>query len=345
MTGERSGNAAPASAGEEAGGVSSRAQNTAKKILTLEPFGPDDIPPHPDFQSQQTDPPPLHTFLNAVFIEAEKELAVPRTNIGKFKGSVSGTPVAVEKWKSSEKIDGGDEIVWFGRTSEHEEGKLVTFKELDACLMKGHEKHEAEYTPAVYDVNTLVEWDFGGEEMVWRAGEREGKMKDVEMRITQMHHSLPGAGLLSDRLFTTLLLSFTNTSPTSTSPTTTILEAINMQIPINFPALPATIGSRAHIRLHPSSKKYIYHNDDANATSTQKQKTKAGKDIVEGKYVSVERIRLLGEEGKGRKVVWEMKTASEAGGKLPAWMQKMGVPGAIVKDVPLALGFIVEGRK
>lgn len=64
--------------------------------------------------------------------------------------------------------------------------------------------------------------------------------------------------------------------------------------------------------------------------------------ITPGMYVSVERGELL-EEGK--KVKWQMATASDAGGSLPMWMQKMGVPGAVVKDVGLFIGWCDEKRK
>lgn len=59
--------------------------------------------------------------------------------------------------------------------------------------------------------------------------------------------------------------------------------------------------------------------------------------------MSLERARR-GDGGEKGKWIWEMKTASDASGNLPMWMQKMGVPGAIVKDVPLALEFAVKSR-
>ena len=63
----------------------------------------------------------------------------------------------------------------------------MRFEELSGCLMREHERHEAEYTPAIYDVNALVEWDFGEQEaavvVVRGDGEKEERrVKDVEMR-------------------------------------------------------------------------------------------------------------------------------------------------------------------
>ena len=40
-----------------------------------------------------------------------------------------------------------------------------------------------------------------------------------------------------------------------------------------------------------------------------------------------------------------MATASDAKGWLPMWMQKLGVPGAVVKDVGLFIGWIREQRR
>jgi len=65
--------------------------------------------------------------------------------------------------------------------------------------------------------------------------------------------------------------------------------------------------------------------------STTRQKKK----VVLGQYVSVERCKVLKDEGSpdNGKVVWDMATASDAKGWLPMALQKLGVPGAVVKDV------------
>lgn len=63
---------------------------------------------------------------------------------------------------------------------------------------------------------------------------------------------------------------------------------------------------------------------------------------VAGAYVSVEFCQLL--EG-GAKVKWVMGTASDAKGILPMWAQKMGVPGAVIKDVGLFIGWCDKRRQ
>ncbi|KND89480.1 hypothetical protein TOPH_05896 [Tolypocladium ophioglossoides CBS 100239] len=65
-----------------------------------------------------------------------------------------------------------------------------------------------------------------------------------------------------------------------------------------------------------------------------------GDGTVRGAYTSVERLR---ETPDG--VEWIMGTASDARGVLPAWVQRMAVPGQVAKDVDMFLGWIAEERK
>lgn len=51
--------------------------------------------------------------------------------------------------------------------------------------------------------------------------------------------------------------------------------------------------------------------------------------VTIGQYTSVERVRGQSDG----KIMWEMATASDAKGFLPMSLQKLGVPGAVVKDV------------
>jgi hypothetical protein len=64
--------------------------------------------------------------------------------------------------------------------------------------------------------------------------------------------------------------------------------------------------------------------------------------ITTGQYVSIERGELV--DG-GKNVKWQMGTASDAGGNLPMWAQKLGVPGAVVKDVGLFMQYCEDQRK
>ena len=54
------------------------------------------------------------------------------------------------------------------------------------------------------------------------------------------------------------------------------------------------------------------------------------KSLVVAAYTSIERVRVLPENGD---IEWIMATASDAKGVLPIWMQNLAVPTAVAKDV------------
>jgi hypothetical protein len=66
------------------------------------------------------------------------------------------------------------------------------------------------------------------------------------------------------------------------------------------------------------------------------------KKMTEGIYCSVEYGSLI---ENGAKVKWQMATASDAGGALPMWVQKMGIAGAVTKDVGFFIEWIEKERK
>ena len=82
----------------------------------------------------------------------------------------------------------------------------------------------------------------------------------------------------------------------------------------------------------------IYSNTQ---NASQSGDSKKRERVVVGRYTSVERVY---EQDDG-KIMWEMATASDARGFLPMAMQKLGVPGAIVKDVGFFMKWIAECRK
>jgi hypothetical protein len=67
----------------------------------------------------------------------------------------------------------------------------------------------------------------------------------------------------------------------------------------------------------------------------------AANTVVHAAYTSVERVH----QHDSGKVVWEMYTASDAKGALPMSVQKLGIVGAIVKDVGLFLTWVAKNRK
>lgn len=63
--------------------------------------------------------------------------------------------------------------------------------------------------------------------------------------------------------------------------------------------------------------------------------------VTAGMYCSIEYGQLIDD---GSKVKWQMATASDAKGVLPMWAQKLGVPGAVVKDVGLFIDWTQKRR-
>ena len=65
------------------------------------------------------------------------------------------------------------------------------------------------------------------------------------------------------------------------------------------------------------------------------------KQVVVGAYAAVETVYLEKDEETGKEVIdWTMGTASDTRGMLPMGLQKMGLPGAVVKDVGYFLRWI-----
>jgi len=124
--------------------------------------------------------------------------------------------------------------------------------------------------------------------------------------------------------------------------TTEILEVVH--------ALPPPLSKRTFPVLAISS-----HLDEKSFTTVQipvdhleelvdgkGEKLKGGlhKKGVLARYVSIERVRLL-DDGD---IEWIMGTASDAGGVLPGFVQKLGIPGTIAKDVGWFVGWSLNGQ-
>lgn len=144
------------------------------------------------------------------------------------------------------------------------------------------------------------------------------------MTVTQMHHTMPFP--LCDRFFSVLVVSFAKREVEGL-----LAESIDMQIPINWTTLPEKVQERSHVVRR--GRKLMYRDEK--------------KELVEGIYVSLEKLMkkdATEDQGSKPRTTWFMMTASNARGRLPLWVQRKGVPGAIAKDVPLAIEHIVRVR-
>lgn len=100
------------------------------------------------------------------------------------------------------------------------------------------------------------------------------------------------------------------------------------QIPIDLSKVPASLYSSGR------------HQKDGDAAQKRAN-------VTMGRYVSIERVvKREEEEGRaGQQIYWMMATASDAEGNLPMAMQKLGVPGAVVKDVGLFVEWTAKKRR
>lgn len=122
-----------------------------------------------------------------------------------------------------------------------------------------------------------------------------------------MCHSLPTP--LNNRVFSVLVV---KARSTSSQP-----SFLTVQIPVDLSQVPVALYS--------------------NGRHKEEGKFDQRKQVTPGIYVSVERAELIDD---GSKVKWQMTTASDAKGVLPLWAQKLGVPGAVVKDVGLFMDWV-----
>lgn len=206
------------------------------------------------------------------------------------------------------KAPGQSPETWFARTSLHENQSAngtADWSEFESGLLDDHSQHEMDYTPDVFDAHKVLTWDSPIEGIT-------GYDK-VAMGIVEMAHKIPPP--LNNRVFSVLILTARSTS----SPQSFLV----IQIPVNISKLDKALYSNGR------------HKNDGDSAIKKK-------DALMGEYVSIERCELV-EDGK--KVKWQMATASDAKGNLPGWAQKMAVPGTVVKDVGLFIDWVQKQRK
>ncbi|KAH8737066.1 hypothetical protein BGZ61DRAFT_437586 [Ilyonectria robusta] len=102
-----------------------------------------------------------------------------------------------------------------------------------------------------------------------------------------------------------------------------------------FPVVQATAAVRGR-------REFLVVQIAAQAGDDQTEAGAAGhQNTVRAAYTSVEVVR----ETADGKIEWIMGTASNAGGVLPAWMQRMAVPGQIAKDVDMFMQWVATERE
>jgi len=290
----------------------------------MRPLSPSQLPAHPDLAAHQntgSTPPELHTFLTDIFQEAEHFMTDYMSSHFVVKAENKSAPPSTASVKLLEKTipaielptshtpGGHSEETWFARTSIHENkatAGTASWPEFEYGLLDDHSAHEKDYTPDVYDAHRVLSWDGETSSLQIRGYEK------MRLSIFEMAHKIPPP--LNNRVFSVAVATAKSTSDS---------RFLVVQIPVD-------------IRL---VDKALYANGRNKKDGDEAIKRK---EVQLGQYVSIERCEVL--DG-GAKVQWQMGTSSDAGGVLPMFVQKMAVPGAIVKDVSLFMEWIENQRK
>ncbi|GAB7345375.1 hypothetical protein MBLNU457_3722t1 [Dothideomycetes sp. NU457] len=293
-------------------------------LVRMRPLAPSQLPAHPDLAAHQntgSTPPELNAFLTDVFQEAEVFMTDYMSSHFVVKSENKSAAPSTAGVKLSEKTIPAIELptshtpgaypeeTWFARTSIHENKAVAgtaSWREFEYGLMDDHSQHEKDYTPDVYDAYKVLSWDGETPSLQIPGYEKIG------LSIYEMAHKIPPP--LNNRVFSVLV---------ATARSSSDARFLVVQIPVD-------------IRL---VEKALYSNGRNKRDGDEAIKRK---EVHLGQYVSIERCEVLDD---GAKVQWQMGTSSDAGGVLPMFVQKMAVPGAIVKDVSLFMEWIENKRK
>ncbi|KAI1614533.1 hypothetical protein EDD36DRAFT_230989 [Exophiala viscosa] len=309
------------------------AQPQLSNLVRLAPLQVSDLPSHPDIPSAHGD---LATFLVSLLDDGTAFLS-PSNFTQSFKPqsiktstpsaarveihthSVPASSLAQVAWsesgggkvaRSTPKNLGAGAEHWFARRSVHKDISSkdpsspghARFAEFVYGLRDEHSKHEADFTPTLYDAHCVLDWNSAVQDLEQRGG--VGRYKTCTLGIYEMCHAIPPP--LSPRCFSVLVA------------TASVDEDSFVAVTV-----PVDLGVHGFY----NSGKNVKEGKDA----------RSRKQVCMGVYAAVEVVRRDHSEGE---VEWVMATASDAKGNLPMWMQKMSLPGAIAKDVGLFLKWI-----
>ncbi|RDA84799.1 hypothetical protein CP532_6545 [Ophiocordyceps camponoti-leonardi (nom. inval.)] len=197
---------------------------------------------------------------------------------------------------------------WAMRRSVHEDkaaAGTASWQEWERHIKREHASSERDFTPTVESTRLLRSWDCSSVlrlEAAGGGGGGGGPWSDWTLKLEESVHRLPFP--LRRRV---------------------------------FPVLQVTAGRGGD---EVGKRDFVVVQVAATKTKNRREEGVEGEeddddddDVVGGAYTSVERVRDT-DEG----IEWLMGTVSDAGGVVPAWVQRMAVPGQVAKDVDLFLG-------
>ncbi|KAJ5952415.1 uncharacterized protein N7479_010828 [Penicillium vulpinum] len=292
-------------------------------LIKLEPHLFTSLPRHPDLPGDANTP-GLREFIHATLLEAQPLLnQFPSTLKPDCKLRSSPPSKAKVKlsrgWRTLQCPEGSNpkKEFWVCRQSDHQDSDrlpgTVSLWEFHDGLRYHHAEHEREYTPSVTSVKQLLKWT---EPRQWdsdnpiNVGNMSYKNFDIELR------SNPDYG------FITVQIPFYLTKPIIPG---SQYEGLYGQIMDAVPqrVVFAYYASLERIELLPPTpvSSGVSSSADLNTPATSTE----------------------------RYLRWTMLTTSEAGGKIPKWVQRnwtlCGVPRAVVADVGLFIRWTIKRRE
>ncbi|KIX07114.1 uncharacterized protein Z518_05091 [Rhinocladiella mackenziei CBS 650.93] len=319
-------------------------QSIPSNLVRLAPLQIGDLPAHPDLPMLDSDSPSqrpdLAAFITAILDDGASFLD-PSTLSRSFKHhsrkssppsaahvevlthSIPASSIAQIPWSDTSQGHDGTRGVsrskprslgaeyWVARKSIHKDissksGQQpgnASWAEFIYGLRDEHSKHESEFTPTLFDALNVVNWNDSVRDLELQ-GKLVGKSRTAytgcTMGVWEMCHALPAP--LSRRCFPVLVVT------ASMDENAFIVVTIPVTLGMNVPA--------------------AFYSNGRNVKEGKDAQQR--KQVVMGVYAAVETVRR--DLAKGE-VEWIMATASDAKGNLPMCMQKLGIPGAVVKDV------------
>ncbi|KAF4123390.1 Protein of unknown function (DUF3074) [Geosmithia morbida] len=203
----------------------------------------------------------------------------------------------------------GTDEAWILRRSVHEDRAApgsASWDEWTRYFKDSHAEAERSFTPTVVSTRIEQEWDCGGIEVVLDGRTWGG----FTMRLEESVHKMPAP--LRNRVFP-------------------VLQATAVAVAGEGDGGASSSGRREFIVVQI-------------AVTDQADTVVGTEGNLVGSYTSIERFRdVAGADGEG--IEWTMGTASDARGILPAWVQRMSIPGIVAKDVDMFLSWVEGQRK
>lgn len=325
-------------------------------MIRLAPVSFSHLPNHPSFESTADKRPDLLTFalalldqghslvqptqFNLVFNSHSWKSSPPsNTEVEILSATVDAGDLAKIAWSTDEtprpKPSKLEDEFWYARRSNHHNQSVkrnspgtASWSEFIYGLRDQHSKHEYDFTPTIYDAHLVCEWNDEINQLLAShtrsdPNSKLPKYSNATMSIYEMCHKLPS--IVGPRCFPVLVV----TASCSEN------EFIAVTIPVDIRDFKGAFYS---------SGRHKKEGTDAQIK----------KSVTLGQYCAVERVHRFPREATqssaqgtaqnhhvtDEDIEWIMATASHTKGNIPMAMQRMGIPGAIAKDVGLFLKWI-----